>query len=139
LTLLGVDLINLTGHLTLGVLVGEKQGFKDAWPYTLTGLFLLGGPIVHLAYGRPAQAGRSLGVRVAVPLAFALIGGLAAPESSGNAVAGAVGMAAAITFDAAVLGRGDYVGVPTGGRLPLTIPWVDHTRRAAGANMAWAF
>ena len=48
-------------------------------------------------------------------------------------------MATATIFDAAVLGRGDYVGVPMGNRMPLTVPWIDRTRRAAGANMAWAF
>lgn len=138
-TLLGVDLLNLTLHLAGGVLAGEKQGFKDAWPYTLTGLYLLSGPTVHLAYGRPGKAAQSLGVRATIPLGFVLLGGLVVRSQEAGEAVLAAGAATAIIVDAAVLGRGDYVGVPTGRLVPMTVPWLDHSRRSAGIVMAWAF
>jgi hypothetical protein len=82
------------------------------------GVYAVGAPIVHLAEGEPWRAAGSLGLRLALPLA---IGGSALlisnhedcsqqrDESCGwgalrAAVAGgAVGMALAITLDAAVL------------------------------------
>lgn len=139
-TLVAADLINLGGHAAIAILADENQRFKDVWPYTLTGVFVLSGPVVHLLQGHPSQAGQSLGARVAIPLAFGLVGGLVAQDTGdGRAVGGAVGMVAASVFDALVLGRGDNAMIETGRQMPVTTTWFDHTRRAAGASLLWAF
>lgn len=80
------------------------------------GGYLLGGPIVHIAHGRPATAAASLGVRIGAPLLGWFTGkALAAHECSScssrlvggiyGVIGAGLGATAAVAIDAAVLGR----------------------------------
>jgi hypothetical protein len=74
--------------------------------------YVLGAPIVHLVHGNPGRAAASLGLRVALPIAFFGVG-TTMEDCHGQDFCGfgsfvigvPIGMAAAIALDAAVLAR----------------------------------
>lgn len=85
------------------------------------GVYLLGGPIVHLAHGHPGIAAASLGIRAGLPVAGALTGAVLGKQDCSNcefsglvyAVIGAgLGAASAIAIDAAAFGREDVPAEP---------------------------
>jgi hypothetical protein len=139
LTIAAVDLTNVGIHLLAAAAFHHSDRFDGIWPYTFAGGYLLGGPIVHAAYGRAARVGHSLGVRVVVPLTFALIGGLFIPSEEGVAIVDGVGLVSAMVFDAAVLGRGNIVGVKDGRNVPSIRPWVEPRVGRTGVYASWAF
>jgi len=76
------------------------------------GGYLLGAPVVHLAHGNPGRAAASLGLRVALPIAFFGVGTVIEDCHGqdfcglGSMVIGVpLGMATAIALDAALLAR----------------------------------
>lgn len=139
LTIAAVDLTNVGVHLLAAAAFHHSDRFDEIWPYTFAGGYLLGGPIVHAAHGRAARVGHSLGVRVVVPLTFALIGGLFIPSDEGVAIVDGVGLVSAMVFDAAVLGRGNIVGVQDGRNAPSIRPWVEPRVGRTGVYASWAF
>jgi hypothetical protein len=132
-------LTNINVHLLAATAFHHSERFDGIWPYTFAGGYLLGGPIVHAAHGRAARAGHSLGVRVAVPIAFALIGPLIMPSDEAIAILNGVGLVSAMVFDAVVLGRGNIVGVKDGRNVPSIRPWVEPRAGRTGVHASWAF
>jgi hypothetical protein len=104
--------------VTDGVSIGAGLGLGLANPGAGLGVFAggyaLGGPIVHLAHGRPLAALGSLALRLGAPTvglftgySIAKVSGRAEDDDAGPAAAALVGVilgyAAAISIDAAVL------------------------------------
>jgi hypothetical protein len=77
------------------------------------GTYVLGGPVVHFAHENGFRGLASLGLRVATPVVFALVGYAAEDCSSGGEfcgfggfiIGGSLGILGAIIIDAAVLAR----------------------------------
>jgi len=132
------DLANVSVHFIAGF-ANDKKWVDGPIPYTFAGTYLLSGPIIHLANGRPGYAAKSLGVRVVAPLVLALVGGLTGPSEKMAAGGLALGFASAAVFDAAVLGRGDYVGVQTSRRFPMLRASVERGGRSVLAQLAWTY
>jgi len=104
----------LTDGFSLASAIAGALAEPDGGPFFLIAGsgYLFGGPIVHLVHGNPGRAAASLGLRVALPIAF--VGVSAALDDChgrescglGSLVIGVpLGMAAAIALDAAALAR----------------------------------
>ena len=95
--------------LLLVPLLGTRIASGETVAYVAVGGYLLGAPVVHLAHGRPGMAAASLGLRVVMPLAGALVGaGLERCRGDlcglgGALVGGALGVISATVIDAAAL------------------------------------
>jgi hypothetical protein len=88
--------------------------------YASLGIYLLGGPVIHLGHQSPGRAAASLGMRAGMPVLFGLIGAGAEHCSggdwcglSGAAIGGSLGIIAAISLDAALLAREPVESHPT--------------------------
>lgn len=105
----------LLATLGLAASAGDQGSGGDGTLTLATGLFLLGGPVVHFAHENVTQGFASLGLRVATPVLFALVGyGVQKSSCGGNlcglgglVYGGALGILVAIGVDAAVLARED--------------------------------
>jgi len=89
------------------------------------GIYLLGGPLVHLAHGRPSRAVGSFALRLFLPAGGGLVGGLVASAAqsgchgemcglgilAGLVLGGGLGALSAMIVDAAYLGH-DVVPPP---------------------------
>lgn len=110
---LTTDAASVTFLVGFGVASGRNNDSTAAvFATACAGAYFLGGPIVHAAHDNWGKAAGSLGLRVGAPFAGALLGlVLASAGDGGNDMAGAMsavgamlGIATAVTVDAAVLG-----------------------------------
>ena len=118
--------------------VADPDKYKKRWPFTLGSVYVLTGPVVHLTKDHPDRAWKSLGLRVAMPLVAGGLGALGGERSAFGGVA--LGMAAAVILDAAILGSSEGTQVPDSddGWIRGAGPWVDLEGRAFGASVACA-
>ncbi|MBN1610179.1 MAG: hypothetical protein JW940_26365 [Polyangiaceae bacterium] len=148
LTMAIADLINVGTHTLIGVWgVADPDKYKKSWPYTLTGVYVVTGPLVHLTKQRPDRAWKSLALRVGIPLGTGLIGLVSSLDRTDRTgglprnalVGGVLGMGVAVFFDDIVLSGADTedLGTELSG-IQGVGPWVDLERRAAGASLAYA-
>ncbi len=101
--------------------VNKSDGGPQAVGVLSLGLYLLGGPGVHLSHGRGKAAIKSLALRVGLPLVAGVVGcGLDNGNNGefgcagGAGVGGLLGIAGAMVLDWKVLSRG-RVAVPAAG------------------------
>jgi hypothetical protein len=137
--------------ITIGAsysVIGVGIGVDAEWliPVGVAG-YAFGGPVVHLAHGRPSAAGAGLALNLGLPLAGGLLGyGLLCGlgdgcrgelgflgAAAGFVVGGAVGALAANVIDVAVLAREEVPAAPaaTTGTSPAAFPGL----KGAGAAM----
>ncbi len=135
---------------SLAQLVAAENGRDRTLSITGVLTYGFGAPAVHAAHGHAGKALGSLGLRLGLPIGFAMIGGTiaggcsASSEGCNSLTAAAVGlflgMGAAIALDSAVLAREDVPREPrkieTGLRLA---PSVTLGRDRLGAGVAGSF
>jgi hypothetical protein len=96
-----------------------KSDVSSVLGYSSLGVYLLGGPVTHFAHDNPGRGLGSLALRAGLPIAFGTIGYYGEDCSGGDdydlcgivgaLLGGVLGIATAVTVDAAVLG---YEEVP---------------------------
>jgi hypothetical protein len=109
----GGDTLTTDGiSLALALAGGIAEPNGEALFWMAGGGYVLGAPIVHLVHGNPGRAAASLGLRVALPMAFFGVG-TTIEDCRGQDFCGVrsfvigvpLGMVAAMALDAAVLAR----------------------------------
>ena len=110
---LSADGAALLTLISAGAASDQKGHLSDVLTYGSVGIYLLGAPVIHFAHGNPGRGLGSLGLRAGVPVAFGAIGSKLEDCSGDNyydlcgivgiIVGGVLGIATAITIDAAVL------------------------------------
>jgi hypothetical protein len=97
--------------LSVATLATAAKVDSDVLLFSAAGLYLVGGPVIHLLHEEHAEAGISLAARVVGPVAGAALGLVAARDCKGWACLGApatgmvVGGLAAMIVDWALLSR----------------------------------
>jgi hypothetical protein len=91
----------------------QKSHISDVFGYGALGLYLVGGPVTHLAHGNPGRGLGSLAFRAGLPVVFGAVGSTLEDCSGENdydlcglpgaILGGVVGIATAITLDATLL------------------------------------
>ena len=101
--------------MALGLTAIAAEAGSEAVLVGAAGVYLLGGPTVHALHRRPLAAVASAGLRIALPLAFAAIGGASVDCSTSTVNDGercgsierliglTVGLAAAVAIDSAAV------------------------------------
>jgi len=108
--------ILLADAVALGLTAIAAEAGSEAVLVGAAGVYLLGGPTVHALHRRPLAAVASLGLRIALPIAFAAIGGASVNcrmggvvndgESCGSIeplIGLTVGLVAAVAIDSAAV------------------------------------
>jgi hypothetical protein len=99
--------------IAAGASSDQRNHLPDVFGYGSLGMYLLGGPATHLMHDSPGRALGSLAMRAGLPFAFGAIG-FQLEDCSGDSdydlcgfggaiLGGVLGIATAITIDAAVL------------------------------------
>jgi len=99
-------------------------------------IHVLGGPIVHWAHGNVGRGFASLGLRLVLPTAGALIG-VAAKSGSAAAIGGGIGGLLAIVLDVSVLARDTRPAALSNARAPVVFASV--TPQGAAVGVAGSF
>ncbi len=116
---LSADGVALVLLIAAGASSDQRNVLPDIFGYGSLGMYLLGGPATHLMHDSPGRALGSLVLRAGLPLAFGAVGSQLEDCSGdedydlcgivGALLGGTLGIATAITIDAAVL---SYEEVP---------------------------
>lgn len=134
----GLDAVSV-----IGLEVGAHASTGGQTPMLLgAGLFLLGGPITHLAHGRYGAAAASLGLRVLGPLIGFGLGRMGSNGADPLILGTTIGVIGAATLDAVLLGWETTPAPRARGAASATgtwsiAPWVDRTR--AGVAVGGVF
>lgn len=108
--------------IAAGASSDQRGPLPDVFGYGALGTYLFGGPATHFAHGNPGRGVGSLALRAGLPFAFGAIGANSEDCSEsddfcglgGAVLGGLLGIATAITVDAAVLGHEEVPIEPEG-------------------------